>query len=115
MIDWMIAKLMRVKIWTLMRSGKRRGWNSKETERLAKRELAAVQESIRAHFEYQTSEADILSERLSRRYDPGMALNEAANRAMVQKQAARDPQLTDRQKLALKFQEEELKRRIARS
>lgn len=115
MIDWLISKLMPVKVWLLMREAKRLGWNLSETERLAKRELDAVQESIRAHFEYQISEVEILSQRLGRRYDPGMALNEAANRAIAQKQAARDPQLTSRQKLALKFQEEELKRRIDRA
>ena len=41
-------------------------------------------ESIIAHFSYQDSEQRILNERLARRFDLGMALNEAANRAIYQ-------------------------------
>lgn len=98
--------------WFLVRGAIRRGWDATEARRIAKREIEAVPESILAHFVYQKSEADILSERLARRYDPGMALSEAANRAIAQKQAARDPQLTSRQLAALKVQEETLNRAI---
>lgn len=102
----------RIYIHFLVRGAIRQGWDATEARRIAAREVAAAPESILAHFEYQRSEADILSERLARRYDPGMALSEAANRAIAQKQAARDPQLTSRQLAALKVQEETLNRAI---
>ena len=81
-----------------------------DTKRLAKRELDAIPESLRAHWDYQTREQSILTERLGRRYDLGMALNESANRAIEEKKVTRDtmPQLSGKQLAALEFQEKYL-------
>ena len=49
---------------------------------LVARELAAVRTSIVEHYRYQDREARILNDRLARRYDPGQAVNEAAQRAI---------------------------------
>ena len=86
-----------------------------EVDRLVARELAAVPASIVEHYRYQDREARILNDRLARRYDPGQAVNEAANRAIQAKQASgeRSPDnLTDKQKLALEFQKAHLQRVI---
>jgi hypothetical protein len=69
-------------------------------------------------MEYQKSEAEVLNERLSRRYDPGMALNEAAKRAIEQKTSVgiKSPDnLTEKQKMALEFQAKYLKKVIGQS
>ena len=90
----------------------------RELRRLVWREMAAIRTSIIEHYRYQDCEARILNDRLSRRYDPGLAVNEAAKRAVNAKLAAseRSPDnLTDKQKLALKLQEETLMERIRRS
>jgi hypothetical protein len=82
-------------------------------DRLVARELAAVPASIVEHYRYQDREARILNDRLARRYDPGQAVNEAAQRAIQAKQASgeRSPDnLTDKQKLALEVQKAHLQR-----
>jgi hypothetical protein len=57
----------------------------------------------------QYSEAELLDERLSRRFDPGMALNEAYQRAVEAKTELRD-QYTPKQEAALQVQAETLRR-----
>lgn len=92
--------------------------DKREVRRLAWRELSAIRASIVEHWRYQDREARILNDRLSRRYDPGMAVNEAANRAIQAKRAAgeRSPDnLTDKQKLALKLQQDTVAERIRSS
>lgn len=92
--------------------------DAREARRLVWRELGAIRETVIEHARYQDREARILNDRLSRRYDPGMAVNEAANRAIAAKQAAgeRSPDtLTDKQKLALQLQERTVAERIRNS
>ena len=86
-----------------------------EVELLVERELRAIRTSIVEHYRYQDREARILNDRLSRRYDPGQAVNEAAKRAVEAKQAAGAPSpdnLTAKQQLALEVQQAHLRRVI---
>lgn len=87
-----------------------------EVEQLAWRELRAVEQSIVAHFDYQNREQRILSNRLARRFDLGMALNEAAARAITEKHAAVPAGYpTARQMAALEFQVEQLQEQVRRA
>ena len=52
---------------------------------LLDREIAALGPSVEAYLTHQKTEIEILSARLSRRYDPGAALNEATERAIEAK------------------------------
>lgn len=78
----------------------------------AKRELDQVETSVLAIIEYRKSESDILNERLTRRFDVASAMNEAAQRAIAMKTAAktdRDIQpLSGPQAMALEFQKKYL-------
>lgn len=126
---WLIAIAGRTYVWALARDLVSEGveqlgggvsypFDPDEVRRIAWREISAIRESILAHFDYQDREARILNDRLSRRYDPGQAVNEAANRAIAAKKAAGEPSpdnLTEKQKLALRLQEQTVKERIARS
>lgn len=83
-------------------------------------EVACVRDSIIGFCAYQFTETEILTERLGRRYDVGMAMNEATNRALVLKAAMpTDPQpireLTANQKMALKVQEQYLARIVKKT
>ncbi len=115
MIDFIEKWSARVLVWALCRQAEGRNWDLQVARRVANREVRAISETIGAAACWHKSETEILTERLGRRYDLGMALSESANRAIAQKQAARDPQLTERQKMALKVQEETLQRIVARS
>lgn len=119
MIQFVLRMAGHVYLWALMRTLRGatpdEALRLAESRRIAQRELAAIPDTIRAHFNYQISETRILSERLARRYDVGMALNEAAARAIAEKQAAKQEfpvnhGLTDRQLKALEFQKEYLAR-----
>lgn len=84
-----------------------------EVYKLAWRELAAIEETIRAHYDYQNREQRILNDRLTRRFDLGMALNEAAARAINEKKAAVPAGYpTERQMTALEFQAEQLTKTV---
>lgn len=109
---WMSGRLM---TWAHMRMAEDRDWDPEIVKRVSQSEQNAIWDQVRAVIKYQAGEVEMLEARLSRRFDPGMALNEAANRAMVQKQAARDPQLTAGQLMALKVQEETVNRWVERS
>jgi hypothetical protein len=61
-----------------------------QAEALARREIAGIRDNMAAFHQYQVDEAGILNERLMRRFDPQMALNEATNRAIAAKKAARE-------------------------
>jgi hypothetical protein len=87
-----------------------------EVEQLAWRELRAIRESILAHYDYQNREQRILSDRLARRFDLGQALNEAAVRAVEEKQAIVPAGYPSRHQMAaLELQAEELQRVLRRS
>lgn len=117
--DWLNQNALRLcgilMTWAHVRMAKRRGWNWKAVRHVSQTEQNAIWNTVRKVVLYQASEAEVLEMRLSRRYDIGMAMNEAANRAIAQKQAVRDPQLTGRQLVALKVQEEYLQRIVKRS
>lgn len=55
---------------------------------LLDREIAALGPSVEAYLTHQKTEIEILRARLSRRYDPGAALNEATERAIKAKGVA---------------------------
>lgn len=81
---------------------------------IAKREVDAIHETIIHSLEWHKDEAQILTDRLTRRYDVGMAMNEATQRAMVARETAGTAHdvlpLSNRQNAALVFQQEFLKR-----
>ena len=82
---------------------------------LIDREIDAIAHTVVGGAEWFHDETDILAARLTRRYDVGMAMNESTNRAIKAKaEMDLDPdpirELTDKQKLALAFQEQYLKR-----
>ncbi len=58
-----------------------------ETERLVRREIAAIAHTVAKLHEHQTTEAQIINDRLMRMFDPTLAFNEAINRAITAKQA----------------------------
>jgi hypothetical protein len=87
-----------------------------EVEQLAWRELRAIEASILAHYDFQNREQRILTERLGRRFDLGLALNEAAARAIAEKHAIVPPGYpTPRQLDALEVQAETLMATVRRS
>lgn len=57
--------------------------------RVATREIDLILESVRVSDFWIKSEGDIIGDRLLRRYDVAMAMNEATNRAIVQRAAVR--------------------------
>lgn len=61
-----------------------------DLEALARRELAAIIASVAMFQQNKLTEADILNARLVRQFDPAMAWNEAINRAIESKKAARE-------------------------
>lgn len=105
--------------WAHVRMAKQRGWDPQVALNVTKQEANAIWGSVRKVITYRAGEVELLEDRLSRRYDIGMAMNEATNRAIAQKQEARQSEsglgLTDRQKLALKFQQEHLNRIVKNS
>lgn len=76
------------------------------------REIRAIEKTIAAAAEWQVDEIKVLTERLTRRYDVGMAMNEATQRAQeARKKAGLEPEgmpLTGAQKAALRVQQEYL-------
>lgn len=63
---------------------------SDEAETIARREISAISTSMAKFHQHQMTEVEILNERLLRQFDPAMAWNEAINRAIVAKRAARE-------------------------
>lgn len=107
--------------WAIMRDLKIKTlsneWNYAHTKDIVDRELRAIEETVLAAHSYQKKESEIVADRLARRFDPGMILNEVANRALEAKKAARAdvPQLSGTQLRALEFQKEYLKRVVDRA
>lgn len=108
---WAYRIASRVIVWSVVELSER---PKEEAARIARREVDAIRDSLEGHFEFQASEQKILDARLSRRFDPGMALNEAATRAIAAKKELRD-QVSPSQKAALKVQQEYLQRIVDRS
>lgn len=105
--SWVIGVIhglaQRLYVWAICAAAAHR------PRRLVEREVKAVPETVDASLAYQNREQETLTVRLSRRYDIGMAMNEAANRAMADKATAR-LQLTPQQEAALKVQQDYLQR-----
>lgn len=104
--------------WCVAKDAEVQGYRYTDSKKIADREIAAISESLAKHFDWQDREQRILSERLGRRYDLGMALNESANRAIKErdKDAAKAaPQLTGSQLKALEFQKRYLQNVVAES
>jgi hypothetical protein len=59
-------------------------------EMVARREVSAIDDSMKRLQHHFITEVEILNERLVRMFDPAMAWNEAINRAITAKQAARE-------------------------
>lgn len=99
-------------IWATMRAlRKELGVVRADDERVLRNEIRAVQESILYYINYQSQEASILNERLSRRFDPGMALQEATNRAIEAKKELRQ-HMTLQMQHGLEEQKQRAKRAI---
>lgn len=114
-MPWLTKLFGTLYVWSILRECRNVGWDVGKARDVARREVWAVPESIRAYFLHQKTEADILTERLGRRYDLGSALNEAANRAMEDKRVQREAQpLTATQEAALKVQREYLQHIVER-
>lgn len=111
-VGWIRYLAERLVIWAVVKQC--RTHPAIETRRIATREIEALRESVNIHFEYQDREQSILTARLTRRYDVGLAMNEATVRA--QEQRRKDgtlheiQQLTPRQQAALEFQKQYLAR-----
>lgn len=80
-------------------------------------ELSLVSSVAFARATYRKTETDILAESLTRRFDVGSALNEATNRAIEAKKAAREEisELSGSQNKALEFQKQYLARILAKA
>ena len=74
-------------------------------------------EDVRTAARWRKGEAEILGDRLSRRYDLGMALNEAVNRVLQDRAQAKKQEqpLTGTQSAALEFQKRYLQDLINKS
>ena len=72
------------------------------------RELGSIKDSVTGYMDWQISEQEIISDRLSRRFDLSQALNESAKRAIEEKKALVEHELTANQLAALEFQQEYL-------
>ena len=77
------------------------------------REVAYLPSDVIEAFEYGKAEANRIAERLARLYDIGPAMNEATNRAIVQKKKKEQEAegffgLTDKQRMALQYQKQYL-------
>ena len=116
MIAYIRRLVASIYVWALCREAESEGRDLEDARRIFRREVDAVPESYAYHRAYQDGEQAILEERLSRRYDLGMALNEAAQRAIADKAVAREaPKLSANQLKALEFQKDYLKRLVDRA
>lgn len=133
-IVWLLQKSRRLHVWAIMQSlppiyrvarAKDFLWNG----------MVILKSDVQAMLDQSTTERDIVTARLARRYDPGMALNEAFARAEEKIRDApeatpaapdedpiaahyrqmreKPPELSARQKAALAHQETFLRRNLA--
>lgn len=115
----------RVLIWCICRAAEAQGVDLKLVRPAANEYVRRATRDAMLAARWNTNEARIQEERLTKRFDLGAALNEGANRAIAAKQGerremtleeqARASGLTDRQIEALKFQKGHLERVVARS
>lgn len=85
---WLLAYAGRAVVWSLTRLARHYAIPRDLVLKTAATMVRRLEADISAMCSYQKSEAQILSERLGRRYDPGMALNEATERALTLKAEA---------------------------
>jgi len=114
MINWLERQAERYVVWCLARRARRDGHDVEHVRTFAQRALAQLPADITAMCVYQESEAAVLTKRLGRRYDPGLALNEATNRALDAKQAAVVTTLSATQLAALEVQKQTVRRIVER-
>lgn len=111
--DWLVRATGRLYTWALCRHAEGVGWDLGRTRTLANEYVGDVPKAIRDSLSFHAREVEAQVPRLNRRMDIGMALNEAANRAMDEKKTlrehAKDSGLTGSQLKALEFQEQYLK------
>jgi hypothetical protein len=120
---WLVGLIKRwsgaIYAWASLYECCAHGLEREQTKKLIAREMDEIQITAVKAFEFQLSEQNILSERLGRRYDLGMALNESANRALAAKKAAKTegevPKLTGSQLAALRYQEKYLQDIVRKS
>jgi len=62
-------------------AARRPDWSAAYTHQFVHKAITAINDDLVNYFEFNHTEADILRRRLARRYDPGMAMNEAYARA----------------------------------
>jgi hypothetical protein len=85
--------------------------------RIVEQELAQILSTAERYVGNYLEEKQIIHERLARRYDPGMALNEAFNRVAEKIEEAKPAEaipLSGKQQAALKFQQEFLRANVKR-
>lgn len=107
-IHWALIRVM----W-YSRDGETRPFS--EMAVLYLNELNAVKDNVSAYISFQKSEKEILTERLGRRYDIGLAMNESAQRAMEEKKYYMLRELSGKQKAALEFQAKYLQSLVNKS
>lgn len=107
----------RLLVWSLCREAEAAGHDLNDARRIARREVFEAGSSLFAYFQYIRTERAIIAERLARRYDPGMVLNEITVRAQTHKAESRQSAagLTQGQLMALEVQRQHLARIAARS
>lgn len=83
----------------------------------ARDELERVPETALSRATYHKSESDMYAEKLGRRFDVGAMLNEATNRAIEMKKAARQqvPTLSGSQQASLEYQKKYLSNILKRA
>jgi hypothetical protein len=81
------------------------GRHDDETFRLAVAEIDAIAENLERFHAGYLDEVGILNERLTRRFDPALAWNEAINRACEAKKIAKSEMLTEFQQRAFDVQQ----------
>jgi hypothetical protein len=118
-ITWLARQSMRLTIATHIKRAKASGEWSEKFEQFLRSEMQAYYHHCLSRASHYDSEVDIVSDRLSRRYDPGMALNEATERALAKKRedsTTKEIQpLTHAQMKALEFQKAYLKNIVRNS
>ena len=107
---WYRRKFFDYSFWYLFGKESRKGAKS-----AFYKEMNGIIGSVNAYLDWTESESEIISDRLSHRFDLSTALNEAANRAIVEKKAIIEHQLTGSQQSALAFQKEYLQKIVRKA
>lgn len=116
MMNWIRRAAECVLIWCICREAEKRGVDLGIMRTSARHYVERAWGDALDSASFHRTEVEILEARLRRRYDPGMALNEAANRAMQDKAAARQAiPLSSKQLAALEVQKQYLDRIVKNS